>query len=50
MQCPMCGFKGIRAEFVISIVGRNWNHFRCPDCGKTGDKSTFTPIDKEAEG
>jgi predicted RNA-binding Zn-ribbon protein involved in translation (DUF1610 family) len=48
MECPVCGFKGIRAEFVIPTPGKEWNHFGCPNCGKLGDKNTFTPIKKEA--
>ena len=50
MKCPNCGFQGIRAEFNAPIQGANWNHFRCPKCGDTGNKDAFTPRKKEAEG
>jgi len=50
MQCPECGFVGIRAEFDSTLEGKHWNYFICPGCGKTGDKDTFTPRKKEAEG
>ena len=50
MLCPDCGFEGIRAEFTYHSQKKGWNHFMCPRCGKPGNKDTFTPRKKEAEG
>ena len=50
MRCPECGFVGIRAEFSTSTPNKYWNHFKCPKCGRAGNKDTFTPEKQEAEG